>query len=38
MNQDNLAWNFAEEIMKKQLLYQKNGDRFIISTPHLKLL
>jgi len=33
-----LAWNFAEEIIKNNNLYQKNKGKFIIPLPRLKII
>jgi len=33
-----LAWNFAEEIIKKQDLYKKRGGNFIVSVPEVKII
>lgn len=33
-----LAWNFANEIMKKQSLYKKRGGKFILAIPKVKVV
>ena len=33
-----LAWNFADEIVKKQSEYEKSGGRFILPVPEVKIL
>ncbi len=33
-----LAWNFADEIIKKNAAYSKNGAKFIIPAPELKVV
>ena len=32
------AWNFKEEIFKKEKKYIKNGGKFIIHTPYPKII
>lgn len=33
-----LAWNFADEIIKKQTEYRKKGGKFILALPKLKII
>lgn len=33
-----LAWNFADEILKKQKKYRQKGGKFIVTTPQLKII
>lgn len=33
-----LAWNFADEIVRKQEVYRKNGGKFILSVPEVKII
>lgn len=33
-----LAWNFADEIMEKERAFRKNGGKFIIPIPEVKIL
>ena len=32
-----LAWNFADEILKKQILYRMKGGQYIITIPYLRM-
>ena len=33
-----LAWNFADEIIKKQAKFRKSGGKFILTTPKLRIV